>query len=147
MPKHKPRELIIKYAWNRPALSPLNVILKAAKNIISQSKCRILHALHELRKQRARKISVVQADSTVTFHTITSSTSLFGLSTLNSNRTNHKLRKKLANQKRRHIYVLATLRDSNTILCTNSQTLYTEGLERLRRRQNGKPRPLHLSTK
>ena len=28
---------------------------------------------------------------------------LFGLSTLNSNRTNHKLRKKLANQKRRHM--------------------------------------------
>ena len=32
------------------------------------------------------------------------------------------------------IGVLATLRDSNTILCTNSQTLYTEGLVRLRRR-------------
>ena len=31
-------------------------------------------------------------------------------------------------------YFFATLRDSNTILCTNSQTLYTEGLERLRRR-------------
>ena len=28
---------------------------------------------------------------------------VFGLSTLNSNRTNHKLRKKLANQKRRHM--------------------------------------------
>ena len=33
------------------------------------------------------------------------------------------------------IGVLATLWDSNTILCTNSQTLYTEGLVRLRRRQ------------
>ena len=33
------------------------------------------------------------------------------------------------------IGVLATLRDSNTVLCTNSQTLYTEGLVRLRRRQ------------
>ena len=31
-------------------------------------------------------------------------------------------------------YVLAILRDSNTILCTNSQTLYGEDLERLRRR-------------
>ena len=30
-------------------------------------------------------------------------TSLIGLSTLNSNRTNHKLRKKLANQKCRHM--------------------------------------------
>ena len=28
---------------------------------------------------------------------------VFGLSTLNSNRTNHKLRKKLANQKRQHV--------------------------------------------
>ena len=117
------------------------MILKATKNIIAQSKCRILHALHELRKKRARKTSVVQADSTVTFHTITSSTSLFGLSTLNSNRTNHKLRKKLANQKRRHIYVLATLRNSNTILCTNSQTLCTKGLERLRRKEREAPPP------
>ena len=31
-----------------------------------------------------------------------------------------------------HNYVL----DSNTILCTNLQTLYTEGLERLQRRQD-----------
>ena len=54
---------------------------------------------------------------------------MFGLSTLNSNRTNHKLRKKQPNQKT-PTYVLATLRDSNMILCNNSQTLYTEGLER-----------------
>lgn len=33
-------------------------------------------------------------------------------------------------------YVLATLGDSNTILCINLQTLCTETLERLRRRQN-----------
>ena len=59
---------------------------------------------------------------------------VFGLSTLYSHRTNHKPRKK------KPIicptYVLATPRNSNTILCTNSQTLYTEGLERLRRRQS-----------
>ena len=92
------------------------MILRASENIIAQSKCRILHALHELRKKRARKTSVLQADSKVAFHTITSSISLFGLSTL---RTNHKLCKKLANRKRRSTYVLVT-RDSNTILCTNS---------------------------
>ena len=44
---------------------------------IAQSKCRILHALHKLRKKRARKTSVAQTDySKVTFHTITSSVSL-----------------------------------------------------------------------
>ena len=44
---------------------------------IAQSKCRILHALHKLRKKRARKTSVAQTDYTkVTFHTITSSVSL-----------------------------------------------------------------------
>ena len=52
--------------------------LKAAKKKFAQSKCRILHALHKLRKKRARKTSVVQmqTDSKVTFHTITSSISL-----------------------------------------------------------------------
>ena len=76
----------------------------------AQSKCRILHALHKLRKRRARKTSIAQADSKVTFHTITSSIRrlsraivVFGLSTLNSNGTNPKTRKKLANQKRRHM--------------------------------------------
>ena len=113
------------------------MILKASKNIIAQSKCRVFHALHELRKKRARKTSVLQADSKVTFHTITSSISLFGLSTL---RTNHKLCiKKLANRKRRSTYVLVT-RDSKRYcaLIRHSQTLYTEGLEHQRRRQSHK---------
>ena len=48
--------------------------------------------------------------------------------------TNHKLRKKQANQKRLHMSV--RLRDSNTILCTNSRTFYTGGVECLRRRLN-----------
>ena len=43
---------------------------QAAKNF-AQSKCRIPHALRKLRKKRARKASIVQADSKVTFHTIT----------------------------------------------------------------------------
>ena len=51
--------------------------LKAAKIRFAQAKFRILHALHNLRyKRESRKTSVVQADSKVTFHTITSSFSL-----------------------------------------------------------------------
>ena len=37
------------------------------------SKRQILHAPHKLRQQGARKTSIVQADSKVTFHTITGS--------------------------------------------------------------------------
>ena len=58
----------------------------------------------------------------------------FGLSTLNSHRTHHKQHKK--KPIKTSTYVLATLQDSNTIMCTNSQTLYTEGSECLRRRQS-----------
>ena len=114
------------------------MILKASTNIIAQSKCRILHALHELRKKRARKTSVLQADSKVAFHTITSSISLFGLSTL---RTNHKLCKKLANRKRRsgrHMSLSLGIRTRYCALICHSQTLYTENLERQRRRQSHK---------
>ena len=57
---------------------------------IAQSKCRILHALYKL----------IQADSVVTFRTYNPELNLschellvvFGLSTLNSNHTYHKLR-------------------------------------------------------
>ena len=81
------------------------------KKKFAQSKCRILHALHKLRKKRLIKTSIVQAHSKVTFHTITSSirvfchelSVVFGLSTLDSNRTYHKPRKKLADQNRRHM--------------------------------------------
>ena len=61
--------VVVVVVWNRPALKHLNVRLKAAKNF-AQSKCKILHALRKLRKKRARKTSIVQADSKVTFHTI-----------------------------------------------------------------------------
>ena len=81
------------------------------KKKFAQSRCKILHELHKLRKKRARKTSpVVLADSK----------SRFTLSRA---------------QSKTPTYILATLRDSNTILFTNSQTLYTEGLERVRRRQ------------
>ena len=52
---------------------------------------------------------------------------VFGLSTLNSHRTHHKQRKK--KPIKTPTYVLVTLR-------SNSQTLYTEGSECLRRRQS-----------
>ena len=41
---------------------PLNVTLSGKINF---DQCRILHALHKLRKKRARKTTVVQADSSV----------------------------------------------------------------------------------
>ena len=114
------------------------MILKASTNIIAQSKCRILHALHELRKKRARKTSVLQADSKVAFHTITNSICLFGLSTV---RTNHKLCKKLANRKHRSGRQVSLSLGTRTRYCAlirHSQTLYTEGVERQRSRQSHK---------
>ena len=76
----------------------------------AQSKCRILHALRKPRRKRARKSSIVQADSRSrsTLSQVRSDTChellvVFGLSTLNSNQTNNKPHKKLANQKRRHM--------------------------------------------
>ena len=75
----------------------------------------------------------------ITFHTILSSISLFGLSTPNSNRTNHKLRKKLANRTRRHMSLrLRGIRTRYCAVICHSQTLYTQGLERQRRRQSHK---------
>ena len=93
------------------ASKPLNVRLKAAKKIkIAQSKCRILHALLKLRKREQEKPLFFKLTLRSRF-TLSKTQSvschellvMFGLSTLNSNRTNHKPRKKLANQKRRHM--------------------------------------------
>ena len=65
MPKNKPQELITQYAWNRPASQSLNVAKcetqSGKKKKFAQSDCRILHALHKLRKKRPGKTSVVQA--------------------------------------------------------------------------------------
>ena len=47
---------------------PLIARLKVAK--IKFAQCRILHALHKLRRKRARKTTVVQADSSVTLITL-----------------------------------------------------------------------------
>ena len=61
-----------------------------------------MHCIIYAIKEKGRKTSVVQADSKVTLHTITSSFSLetsyescFACQYLVLNRTNHKLRKKL----------------------------------------------------
>ena len=45
-------------------------------NLLSQSVEYVLQAPHKLRKKRAGKTSVVQADSKVAFHTVTNSISL-----------------------------------------------------------------------
>ena len=90
---------------------------KRQKKKFARSKCRILHALHKLRKKRTRKTSVVQADWLRSHFTLSQAQSLlsqtilyiyilvvFGLSTLNSNLTNHKLQcKKIANKKCQHM--------------------------------------------
>ena len=42
---------------------------ESGKKKFAQSECIRLHALHKLRKKRARKTFIVQADFKVTFHT------------------------------------------------------------------------------
>ena len=91
---------------------------KRQKKKFARSKCSwILHALHKLRKKRTRKTSVVQADWLRSHFTLSQAQSflsqttlyiyilvVFGLSTLNSNLTNHKLQcKKIANKKCQHM--------------------------------------------
>ena len=58
---------------------------------------------------------------------------VFGFSTPNSNRTNHKLRKKLANQKQRHMSL--RLCGIRTRYCALIRRRSIQGLECLRRRQ------------
>ena len=61
---------------------------------------------------------------------------MFGLSTLNSNRTKHKLRKKLANQKRQPGGTPdADICPFDSSARFEHDTLYIEDLERLRRRK------------
>ena len=73
----------------------INARLKAAKKKkkIAQSKCRMLHVLHELRKQRARTplLFKLTLRSRSHYHELNLSchelSVVFGLSTLNSNQT------------------------------------------------------------
>ena len=51
--KHKPKQLIAQYAWNRPASSTSKCKTQSGK--IKFAQCRILHALHKLHKKRARE--------------------------------------------------------------------------------------------
>ena len=115
---------------------------ESGKKKFGQSKCIILHALRKLRNKRARKTFIVQADLKVRFHTHKAQSVschellvVFGLSKLNSNWTNHKPRKKQANQKRWHMSLrLCRIRTRYCVLiCRHS---YTEGLEHLRHRQS-----------
>ena len=84
---------------------------QSGKKKFAQSKCRILHALHKLRKREQEKPLLFQLTLRSRF-TLSQAQSVschellvvYGQSTLNSNRTKHKPRKKLANQKRRHMY-------------------------------------------
>ena len=63
--------------------------------------CFAVYALYKLRKKRARKTSVVQATPRSRFTLSRAMSHVWPVNT--SNRTTHKLRKKLANQKRRHM--------------------------------------------
>ena len=73
--KHKLEELIAQYAWNRPATSTSKCDTQSGK--IKFAQCRILHALHKLHKKRARKTTVVQADSSVTLIALSKAQSPF----------------------------------------------------------------------
>ena len=140
------------YAWSRPASSTSKCDTQSGK--IKFAQCRILHALHKLRKREQEtpllfKLTLWSRFAlSLTIPTLSLSLSpllpshklyicilvVFGLSALNSNQTNHiELCNKLTNEKCSHMSL--QLRDSDMILCTNSQTLYTEGLERLRCKQ------------
>ena len=102
--KNQPQELITQDVWNRPASQPPNVAkceTQSGQKKFAQSNCRILHVL---RKKRARKTSVVQATLKSRF-TLSRAQSLLSRAVghvwpvnTNSNRANHKLRKKLVNQ-------------------------------------------------
>ena len=72
--KYKPQEEeLITQCMEQTIFITSKCMTQSGKTKFAQWKCRILHALHKLRKMRARKTSVVQADSQVTFRTITSS--------------------------------------------------------------------------
>ena len=83
--------------WNRPVIITSKCETQSGKKkLLSQSVEYSMHCIHYAKK-RARKTSIVQADSRVKFHTIISSIHLL------SRATNHKQRKKLATQKQRHM--------------------------------------------
>ena len=88
------------------------------KNLLGQSAAEyFMHCINYAKREQEKPLLFKLRLTTVTFHTITSSCSLschklyyiyilvvFGLSTLNSNLTNHKLQcKKIANKKCQHM--------------------------------------------
>ena len=92
-----------------PCKQGLNVRLKAAKNLLSQSAEYYMHCVNYAKREQEKPLMfklTLRSRSTLSQAQSDSCHELlvvFGLSTLNSNRTNHKPRKKLANQKRRHM--------------------------------------------
>ena len=81
----------------------------AKKNLLSQSVEYSMHCINYAKREQEKPLllkltlrlrsTLSQAQSAACHELLV----VFGLSTLNSNRTNHKTRKKLANQKRRHM--------------------------------------------
>ena len=80
------------------------------KKLLSQSVEYSMHCINYAQREQEKpllfkltlrsRFTLSRAQSRVSCHELFV---VFGLSTLNSNRTNHKPRKKLANQKRRHM--------------------------------------------
>ena len=106
----KKETLVLRVSWAFDTLIKFFGHLMRDSDSLSPSLEYSTHCIIYAIREKGRKTSVVQADSEVTLHTITS---LFSLDTsyesclacqyLVSNRTNHKLRKKLINQNRRHM--------------------------------------------
>ena len=81
----------------------------AKKNLLSQSVEYSMHCINYAKREQEKPLllkltlrlrsTLSQAQSAACHELLV----VFGLSTLNSNRTNHKTRKKLANQKRPHM--------------------------------------------
>ena len=81
----------------------------AKKNLLSQSVEYCMHCINYAKREQGKPLllkltlrlrSTLSQTQSAAYHELLV---VFGLSTLNSNRTNHKTRKKLANQKRPHM--------------------------------------------
>ena len=81
----------------------------AKKNLLSQSVEYSMHCINYAKREQGKPLllkltlrlrSTLSQTQSAAYHELLV---VFGLSTLNSNRTNHKTRKKLANQKRPHM--------------------------------------------
>ena len=95
-----PQELITQHEWNRPAAA------KTKTKKLSQSVEYSMHHINCAKREQEKPLLTQLFKPTIRSRFTISCRKLlvvFNLSTLNSNQTNHTLRKKLANQKRRHM--------------------------------------------